>query len=159
MVFFSLFYRELINEELVLLQLLNLMSIPIVHTKTGTRASLPIWALFTNNMAEWKINFDSSVLEGHVKFREKKTVRTIFASTLSITYIIIVPIEWAPENGLCWFIHLLCMGLNLEQSTQYNHFTCFISRFILVEATMVCAKKTLPSGQLINYGAIQKATN
>ena len=26
-------------------------------------------------MAEWKINFDSSVLEGHVKFRDKKTVR------------------------------------------------------------------------------------
>ena len=54
----------------------------------GTRTSSPNWALFTNNMAEWKINFDSSVLEGHVKFREKKTVRTNFIFAMLISYVV-----------------------------------------------------------------------
>lgn len=42
---------------------------------SGIRTStycLP-FVFYTNNMAEFK-NFDSSVLEGHIKFREKKTV-------------------------------------------------------------------------------------
>ena len=47
-----------------------------VNTENWQRSQ--VVSLLYTNMAEFK-NFDSSVLEGHLKFREKKTVRNHFA--------------------------------------------------------------------------------
>jgi len=103
-------------------------------------------------------NFDSSVLEGNIKFREKKTVRwTHFLTGFNVMQKncgFLTTLKYV--NSLCFNIFLCCHARflylrQLEFSIEKN---CIFIH--IVEAKMVCGEEAIPSCKLSYNAAVQE---